>query len=109
MADIFKVLGQLKPAATTLTDLYTVPAVTSATLSTLVVCNQSSIPTTFRMSAAIAGAADALSQYEFYDMPIQGNDTIPITMGITLAATDKIRVYSASGNVSFNAHGVEVS
>jgi hypothetical protein len=109
MTDAFKVLGQSKPAATTLTDLYTVPAATSTTVSTLMVCNQASAATTFRVSVAIAGAADALQQYEVYDAPIQGNDSIPLTLGITLATTDKIRVYSGSGNLSFNAHGVEIT
>jgi hypothetical protein len=109
MADAFKILGQAKPAATTLVDLYTVPAATSTTVSTLMICNQSTTATSFRVSVAIAGAADALQQYEVFDAPIQGNDSIPMTLGITLSATDKLRVYSGSGTVSFNAHGVEIS
>ena len=48
-----KVLGQSKPGATTLTDAYTVPALTQATISSIVVTNQSSVATSFRISIAI--------------------------------------------------------
>lgn len=109
MTDTYKVLGQAKPAATTLTDLYVVPAATQTSTSSIVVCNQSATATTFRVSVAIAGAADALTQYQFYDAPLDPNETKSIQLGITLGATDKVRVYSAAGTVSFSAFGVEIT
>lgn len=109
MAEALKILGQANPGATTLTDLYTVPAATSATVSTLTVCNRSATATSFRVSVAAAGAADALTQYLYYDQPIDANSTYAITIGMTLAATDKIRVYSTLATVTFCAFGVEVS
>lgn len=109
MADVFKVLGQSAPAATTLTDLYTVPAATSTTVSTMTVCNRSATATTFRISVAPAGAADATSQYLYYDQAIGGNTTFALTMGMTLATTDKIRVYAGAATLSFSAFGVEIS
>ncbi len=109
MADTFKVLGQSAPAAAALTALYTVPGVTSSTVSSVVVCNTSSAKTKFRISVAVAGAADAIAQYLYYDVPINGNDSFVATIGATLATTDVVRVYSLSGTVSFNAFGVEVT
>lgn len=109
MTDTLKVLGQLAPSSTTLTDLYTVPGATSATVSSVVVANRGSTATTFRLSIAVAGAADATKQYLCYDIPLQGNDTYIATIGITLAATDVIRAYAGNGNLSFNAFGVEVT
>lgn len=108
MADTSKVLGQAKPAGTTLTDLYTVPGATSTVVSSITVTNQSTA-TSFRLSVAVAGAADALSQYIAYDVPLGANETKTFTLGITLAATDKLRCYSASGNVSFSAFGIETA
>ncbi len=104
-----KVLGQSKPGATTLTDLYTVPAVTSATASTITVCNQSSVATSFRISVAPGGAADAASQYLYYDVAIAGNDTFAATIGITLATTDKVRVYNTLATLSFSLFGMETT
>jgi len=109
MAVIRKVLGQLNPNITTLTDLYTVPTATSAVVSTITICNRSATSTSFRISVAIAGTADNAIQYIAYDAPIDGNDTISLTLGITLAATDKIRVYATLATLTFNAFGMEVA
>lgn len=109
MANAYKILGQSKPSATTLTDIYTVPAATSAIVSTITVCNQSATATSFRISVAPAGAADASSQYLYYDVAIAGNDTFACTFGISLATTDKIRVYNTLATLSFTVTGVEIT
>ena|SRR5437773_8328020 len=109
MADTLKVLGQSFPVAGILTDAYTVPAATQAVVSTIVVCNQGASVAKFRISVAVAGAADAPSQYLRYDVPVAGNDGFDITIGVTLGATDVIRVYSDTGSVSFNIVGVQVA
>lgn len=109
MAVVQKVLGQSKPGAASLTALYTVPGATEATASTLTVCNQSATPTAFRVSVAPAGAADATSQYLYYDVAIAGNDTFAATLGITLATTDVVRCYNTLATLSFSLFGVETS
>ncbi len=109
MADTLKILGQSIPAAATLTDLYTVPAATSTVVSTITVCNQSAVGTSFRISIAVAGAADATKQYLYFDVPIAGNATFAATLGIDLATTDKIRVLATLATLSFNATGIEVT
>ena len=109
MADAYKVLGQSAPSATTLTDIYTVPAATEAVVSTILVANRSATPTSFRLSVAPAGAADATSQYLYYDVALDGNDTFAATIGLTLATTDKVRVYATLATVSFSLFGTEVT
>ena len=104
-----KVLGQSNPLAATLTDLYIVPGGTKTVVSTLTVTNRSAMPTSFRVSIAIAGAVDDNEQYEYYDIPIPGNDTFAATLGYTLAATDVIRVYATLATLSFAAFGAEVT
>lgn len=107
MAEALKVLAQTAPAYGTLTDGYTVPAITSAVVSSIVICNQSVTATTFRVSVAVVGAADAVKQYLFYDETLLGNDTFTAVLGITLGAADVIRVYSGNGSVSFSFFGAE--
>ena len=109
MADAPKVLAQSNPTAATLTDAYTVPALTSTVLSTLFVCNRSGTSTSFRVSVAKAGAADDNKQYVYYDVPIGGNDTFGSTRGMTLATTDVVRVYAALATLSFQLFGVETT
>ena len=72
------------------------------------VANRSAVATTFRVSIAIAGAADANQQYLAYDVAIAGNATAKI-IGISLGAADRIRVYATLATLSFNATGVELS
>jgi len=106
MAQTLKVLGQVATAATTETDLYTVPGATTAAVSSVVVCNRSTA-TSFRISVSVAGGATANKDYLYYDQAIGANTTFIATIGITLGATDKIKVYATSANLSFNAFGSE--
>lgn len=109
MADALKVLWQAKPGAASLTDTTAVPAATSWAVSTITICNQSAVATSFRISVAIAGAADTPAQYIAYDIPIDGNDTVVLSLGITMAATDLVRVYNTLATLSFVAFGVAVT
>lgn len=109
MADTFKVLAQVNPAATTLTTLYTVPAVTSTTVSSVVVCNQAASDGTFRISIQVAAAADNAKQYLYYDTNVYANDTFIATVGLTLATTDVVKCYASSTTISFSLYGVEVT
>lgn len=108
MSETLKILGQAAPAAASLSTLYTVPALTSATASSITICNQNTAKIKFRVSVAIGGAADSSPQYIFYDVEILGNATFVATLGITLAATDVVRVYADTVAVSFNLFGVEI-
>lgn len=109
MASTLKVLGQSSPLAATLTTLYTVPALTQAVVSTITVCNRSATATTFRLSVAVAGAADDVKQYVAYDVAIDGNGVVHLTLGITLGAADVLRCYATLATLSFNAYGEEVA
>lgn len=108
MASTYKVLGQSSPLATTLTALYTVPALTSTVCSSLVVCNQGAA-TSYRLSVAVAGAADNAKQYLAYDVAIGANTSDTWTIGITLATTDVVRVYATLATLSFNLFGQEIT
>jgi hypothetical protein len=107
MAYAPKVLGQSNPTAANLTDMYTVPALTRTTVSTITVANRSAVATSFRISVAVAGASNDASQYIFYDIPISGNDTFAATVGITLGPADVVRVYATLATLSFNLFGIE--
>lgn len=109
MPQTYKVLGQSAPSATTNTDLYTVPSLKSAVISTLVICNRAATAATFRLAVRPAGAAIANQHYIAYDVALAANDTTCLTLGLTLAATDVITVYASNANLSFAAYGSEVS
>lgn len=109
MVETYKILAQSNPLAATLTDAYTIGAATSAIISSVVVANRSATATSFRISVAIAGAANDNKQYIYYDVAIAGNDTFVATIGIGLATTDVVRVYATLATLSFNILGVEIT
>lgn len=102
-------LGQLSPAATTASTLYTVPSSTSTVVSTLVVTNQAAAPATYRIAVRPAGAGLAAQHYIAYDSVCNQNDSVILTLGITLATTDVITVYSSTATMSFNCFGSEIT
>lgn len=109
MPTAYKVLGQSAPSATTATTLYTVPAATSAVVSSIVIANRDASSATFRISIRPAGAAQANQHYIAYDVTVGASDSTVLTLGLTLATTDVITVYASTANLSFSAYGSEIS
>jgi glucose-6-phosphate dehydrogenase assembly protein OpcA len=109
MAIAYKVLGQQNPAASSATTLYTVPSSTSTVVSTITVCNQASTSATFSIAVQPAGASLVAKHYVNYQTVIPGNDTISLTIGITLAATDLISCTANTSTLSFCAFGSEIT
>ena len=109
MATTYKVLGNVNPAAATATTLYTVPGATSTIVSTINICNQAAANATYRIAVRPAGAALAANQYIAYDTVIPSNDSIALTLGITLGNSDVVTVYANSTTLSFLAFGTEIT
>jgi len=109
MANVYKILGQSSPSATTETTLYTVPSGKSTVVSSISICNRGSVQTTFRVSISQGGSATANKDYLYYDVILAGNDTFIATIGVTLATTDVVRVYSGNTSLSFQLFGTEIS
>lgn len=108
MAQIYKVLGQVAPAATSNTDIYTTPVLTNTVCSTLVVCNRGT-SAMFRIAVRPNGSALSNEHYIVYDNYVNQNDSIFLTLGITLSAGDVVTVYADSDNVSFSLFGSEIT
>jgi hypothetical protein len=109
MAYSYKVLGQAIPAFNSNVDLYTVPASTSAIISTVNVCNQTTSNVTFRLSIRPAGVTGTSKHFIVYDSPLPAQDTMAVSLGMTLGNTDVITAYTFQGNVSFAAFGTEIT
>lgn len=109
MAITYKVLAQLSPGGNTATTLYTVPSSTSTVVSTISICNQLASNGSFRI--AVRPAAEQLSNQHYiaYDTVVPANDSLYLTIGVTLATTDVITVYANSVYISFNLFGSEIS
>jgi hypothetical protein len=109
MATTYKVLGQLEPAATTETTLYTVPSATQAVCSTLSICNKAAAAGSFRIRIKVNNAADDDKQFFAFDAPIAAKDTLLLTFGATLGAGDVVVAYGSSADITFQLFGSEIA
>ena len=109
MPTVYKILGQVNPALTSSTDLYTVPASTSAVCSTLNIANLADSNATFRIAILPSGSSLQAKNYLAYDTVIPANDSISLTIGMTLSQFDKVQVYASTISQSFNLFGTEIS
>jgi hypothetical protein len=110
MATTYKILGQLESAAATLETLYTVPSATSAVISAINICNRTSGSKAVRIAIRQAGAVISNKQYIAYDLSVAANDSVALSLGVTLAATDIVSVYASAGSsISWNLFGSEIT
>ena len=109
MGTAYKVLGQQAPSATTAAALYTVPSATEAVISTITICNRGASSGTVRLYIRPNDETLANKHYIVYDAPIAPKDTIFLTVGATMDATDVLYCYASSADFSFNAYGSELS
>lgn len=103
---VWRCLGQLAPAAAIETQLYAVAVGRQSTIETLACCNQGAA-TTVRIRVSVAGAPSDPSQFLYYDLALQPNDTFVHRGPTRLGTLDEVWVESASGDVSFTAFGQE--
>jgi len=112
MAKTYKRLGAATPASDTYTALYSVPASTSSVISTISICNATASSRTFRLGiveSATAASAIALNEHFVFDTAVAANDTIMLTLGISMNNQQKLICLANTASVAFNAWGVEIS
>ena len=109
MATLHKVLGQALPNGSSV-NLYTVGSGKEAVVSTLHVANVTGSATTFTIWVRPAGATATDAMKIAHAVPLTANQFLPITIGITLAATDVVTVASSvSASIAFSLFGAEIS
>jgi len=109
LAATYKVLGQVNPAATTATTVYTVPSATETVISTITIVNGGAFPSTYRIAVRPNGETLATKHYIAYDATIAPQDTVTLTLGITLDATDVVTVFAGHASMVFNVFGSEIA
>ena len=111
MATVYKRLGAIASTGTigTADTVYTVPSATAAVVSTIAICNTAATSATYRIAISTTTSFVAAG-YIVYGATVAANDTVFLTCGFTLDATNKYLLASASAStVSFTAYGSEIS
>jgi hypothetical protein len=106
----YKVLGRRAAAATTAEELYAVPSASAAVVSSIVIANRSSSARTYRLAVKpTSGTTLANEHYLVYDATVPGNDTVILTIGVTLASSNVIVTYASAADLTFTAFGSELA
>jgi hypothetical protein len=106
----YKVLNQKQGTAAvgTYTDL-TGPGVGKEwIISTIVVCNQAASSMTYRLAVATS-TSPTTSEFIVYGATVPANDTVTLTLGITLQNGYKVIASSSENTSSFSIFGSEVT
>lgn len=104
-------LSQVQGTASvgTYSTLYNTPASTQAVVSSLVITNQASSDVTVRVGMAGSASTPGASEWLVYDAVVAGNDTVALTLGITMPANEFIRVSSSASTCNFSAFYSEIT
>ncbi len=105
MAVLWGTLGQINPAATTLTTAYTVPALKHAAVQ-IIATNIGAGAATIRVAISPLGAAINAKHYVLFDHSLAVGASQSTTK-LIVAATDVVRVYASTADVAFNVNGIE--
>lgn len=112
MPTIYKILAQSSPSSTAIANVYTVPAATNTVISTLMICNRATVNASYNIAVVGAGAAIANQHYVAFNSVVPANDSIALTVGMSLGATDNIAVQANTtgvNNLGFTLFGTELS
>ena len=106
-----KILGQVAGTngfAGSYSVLYVVPTSTNTVCSTLAICNTASAAATYRIGlTASANTSPFLSEHIVYGASVPANDTVFLTLGVTMEAGKEVLVASSASTVVFNMFGSE--
>ena len=89
--------------------LYTTPSATEAVISSVVITNQSSSAVTIRIGLDTTAGTPGSDEWLVYDASVAGNDTVALTLGITMDASKYLRVSSSADTCNFSAFLSEIS
>lgn len=93
---------------TTYSTLYNTGASSTAVISSLVVTNTGTEPETYRVGIVGSDTDPSSPNWVVYDAVVTGNDTVALTLGITLGTTQYLKVSASSTDVNIHAFISEI-
>ena len=104
-------LAQVQGTAgvTTYATLYSTGASTTAVLSSISICNTASTSATYRIGVMASAGTPAAGNWIVNGATVAANDTVFLTVGLSLGNTQFIRVSSSANTVDFSASVAEIS
>lgn len=110
MALSYKVLGQVagSGAIGTYSELGQVPAGKQWLVSTLSICNEGASAMTYRIGISTT-VSPSTGEFLVYGATVPANDTVTLTLGITMDQDWRIMTSCSSASASLMAFGTEIT
>jgi hypothetical protein len=109
MPTTYKILGSAAPSTAGAT-LYTVPTTGNAVISTVSVANITTGSRTFKLILKPTAATTlANNHYLANDSIVPANDTIVLTLGITMSGSNVLIGSGSTSDIAFNVFGSEIT
>ena len=89
--------------------LYSTGGATTAVISSILVTNTAASSATYRIAIMGSAGTPAAANWLVYDASVAANDTICMTLGITIGNTQFIRVSSSATTVTFSGYISEIT
>ena len=104
-------LAQVQGTAgvTTYATLYSTGASTTAVLSSISIYNTASTSATYRIGVMASAGTPAAGNWIVNGATVPANDTVFLTVGLSLGNTQFVRVSSSANTVDFSASVAEIS
>lgn len=98
-------LAQVQGTASvgTYATLYSTGASESAIISTIGICNTASTAVTYRVGVSASAGTPTASEWIVYDNTVPANDTVFLTVGLTMQASKFLRISSSASTCAFSA------
>jgi hypothetical protein len=109
MADIYKnsrIQGTV--SLSTYATLYSTSASNTAIISTIIIANTSSFTKQYRIAVLDSAGTPASTDWIAYDASIYANDSVFLTVGISLQKNQFLRISSTDNTLTFNASVLEI-
>jgi hypothetical protein len=95
---------------TTYATLYNTASVSmQAVVSSIVICNTGTSTATYRIAIMDSAGTPAATNWLAYDAPIAANNSVSLTLGVSLQANRFIRISSSANTVTFSAFVSEIT
>ena len=104
----YKILGQIVTTANSISNVYVVPAATSAAIGTITVCNGTATDVLFDLVMRPSTEALATKHYLLKSITVPAADTLIIDSGVTLNTGAILAANTIGGNASAAAAGISV-
>jgi hypothetical protein len=110
MATAYKTQQLVGTASTsTYGTLYNTGGATTAIVSAIVICNESTSSVTVRVGIKGSAGTPASGEFLVYDRTVAANDTLILNLPVTLGNTEFIRCSSSATTCTFTAAVAEIS